>query len=184
LGVADLSIYEMVPAYNTFNNMGTYTQPVLITRVTDKFGRELKRFVSTSHVVMNEAKDYTMIQFLKGVTSAELNGTAAGLRSKFGLKGPMGGKTGTTQSNGDGWFMGIIPQLTGGIWVGGDESKIHSRNMTGGTSAAPIWGYFLQRVYADRSIGIDPDRDWPKPSGEVMEWDCDKFSSPIPPPGE
>ena len=178
LGVADLSLYEMLPAYNTFNNMGTYVAPVLITHITDKNGRELKRYVPVKRVVLDERKDYVVLNLLKGVTNGHLYGTASRLRYRYGLKGPMAGKTGTTQSNADGWFMGLVPQLTGGIWVGCDEPAIHFNNMAygmGAGSALPIWAYFMQKVYDDKKLGIDPNRDWVRPNGDIMEMDCDKF---------
>jgi penicillin-binding protein 1A len=187
LGTADISLNEMVPAFNTFNNKGVYIEPLLVTRIEDKNGNILQEFVPKTTDVLDEQKDYVMINMLKGVCNGSLYGTGSRLRYKFGLRGPMAGKTGTTQNNSDGWFMGLIPQLTGGVWVGAEDRAVHFTSMNLGQGAAmalPIWGYFLQKVYNDKSLAIDPTKDWDKPEGELgIEIDCSKYDSQ-PTPGE
>ncbi len=178
LGVADVSVYEMVAAYNTFNNKGTYVEPVLVTRITDKNGNLIQEFVPKTVDVLNEQKAYVMVDMLKSVTNG---GSGSRLRYRYNLRMPMGGKTGTTQNNSDGWYMGIIPQLTGGVWVGAEDRAVHFTSMNegqGASMALPIWGYFLQKVYADKSLGFDEKLDWQRPAGELgTELDCSKYEA-------
>jgi len=185
LGTADLSVFEMVSAFNTFNNKGSYIEPIYITSIEDKNGNVLQKFVPKTEDALDENKDYVMINMLKGVCNGALYGTGSRLRNKFNLRGPMAGKTGTTQNHSDGWYMGLIPQLTGGVWVGGEERAIHFNSMGNGQGAAlamPIWGYFLQKVYADKSLGITDDKDWEKPAGDIgVEMDCAKYETNKPP---
>jgi penicillin-binding protein 1A len=185
LGTTDLSVMEMVGAYNTFNNKGVHIDPLLVTRIEDKNGNVLQEFIPKTVEALDESKNYVMINMLKGVCNGGLYGTATRLRNRYKLQGPMAGKTGTTQNNSDAWFMGLIPQLTGGVWVGGEERAIHFNNMHFGQGAAlalPIWGYFLQKVYADKSLGFDPNRDWEKPAGDLgIEIDCAKYETTRPP---
>jgi penicillin-binding protein 1A len=184
LGTADLSVYEMVSAYNTFNNKGVYIEPIVVTKIEDKNGNVMQEFIPKTVDALDEMKDYVMINMLKGVCNGHLWGTATRLRSRYNLRGPMAGKTGTTQNHSDAWFMGLIPQLTGGVWVGGEERAIHFTSMNYGQGAAlalPIWGYFLQKVYADKTLGIDPNKDWEKPAGDIgIEMDCDKYETTKP----
>jgi len=181
LGTADLSVYEMVGAYNTFNNKGVYIKPQLVSRIEDKNGNVLEEFVPETVDALDESKNYVMLNMLKGVNNGALYGTGTRLRYKFNLRGPMAGKTGTTQNHSDAWYMGLIPQLTGGIWVGGEERAIHFDRMNNGQGAAlalPIWGFFLQKVYADKTLGFDPNRDWEKPAGDLgIEIDCTKYEN-------
>ncbi|MGZ5283806.1 MAG: penicillin-binding protein 1A [Bacteroidia bacterium] len=176
LGVADISVYEMVGAFNTFNNKGTYIEPTLVTRIEDKNGNLLQEFVPKTVDVLSEQKAYIMVDMLKAVVNG---GTGSRMRYRFNLRMPMGGKTGTTQNNSDGWYMGIIPQLTGGIWVGAEDRAVHFTDMKkgeGAEQALPIWGYFLQKVYADKSLGFDEKLDWKRPAGELgVELDCSKY---------
>jgi len=185
LGTADLSVFEMVSAFNTFNNKGSYIEPIYITSIEDKNGNVLQKFVPKTVDALDENKDYVMINMLKGVCNGSLYGTGSRLRSKFNLRGPMAGKTGTTQNHSDGWYIGLIPQLTGGVWVGGEERAIHFNSMGNGQGASlalPIWGYFLQKVYADKSLGITDDKDWEKPPGDIgVEMDCAKYETNKPP---
>ncbi|RYD82910.1 MAG: PBP1A family penicillin-binding protein [Sphingobacteriales bacterium] len=176
LGVADISVYEMVAAYNTFNNKGTYIDPILVSRIEDKNGNIIQEFVPKTVDVLNEQKAYIMVDMMKAVTNG---GTGSRLRYKFNLRMPMAGKTGTTQNNSDGWYMGLIPQLTGGVWVGAEDRAVHFTSMNEGQGAAmalPIWGYFLQKVYADKSLNFDEKLDWQRPAGELgVEIDCSKY---------
>lgn len=151
LGTASVSVLEMVNAYSVFANRGKYVEPIYITSITDNSGKvledfqhELKPFVALS----KETSDM-MIHMLKRVVN---EGTGAGLRTKYGLKNDIAGKTGTTQSNTDGWFIGITPRLVVGCWVGGDDPRIHFKSTAqgqGASTALPIVGRFLQQVNRD-----------------------------------
>ncbi len=176
LGTPDISVYEMTGAYSTFVNHGTYTKPQYITRITDNQGTLIQEFQSKQVEVINESVAYVMCRMLQNVVDI---GTARRIRFKYNLKGELGGKTGTTQSNTDGWFMGITPQLCGGCWVGGEDRIIRFRSMQFGQGAAmalPIWAYFLQSVYADKSLGVTPDAHFQPPIEMNIEIDCAKYN--------
>jgi len=154
LGTADLTLYEMVGAMNTFANKGVYTQPIFITRIEDKNGNVIANFIPRQDEAMSEETAYLMLTLMKGVVES---GTGARLRYRYGLSNPIAGKTGTTQNNSDGWFMGITPDLVTGVWVGGDDRSIRFRNMSlgqGANMALPIWALFMKRVYADKTLKI------------------------------
>lgn len=175
LGTADISVYEMVGALSTFANKGTYIEPIFITRIEDKNGKVLEQFFPKTNEVFNEDKAYVMIQLMRGVVDY---GTGVRLRYKYGLRNPIAGKTGTTQNNSDGWFIGLTPELVAGVWVGGDERSIHFNTLEmgqGATMALPIWGKFFQKAYADKSLKIYQG-DFPRPAylGDI-ELDCSKY---------
>lgn len=177
LGVPDISVYEMTGAYGTFANQGTYTQPQYLIRVEDNKGAVIQDF-TTKHVeVISEQVAYVMVRMLENVVNY---GTAERIRGRYGIQSEMGGKTGTTQDNTDGWFMGIIPQLVGGCWVGGDDRIIRFKSMfygQGANMALPVWAYFIQSCYADKSLNISADAHFPLPEGEMtIETDCSKYN--------
>lgn len=154
LGTADLTLYEMVGAMNTYANKGVYTQPVFITRIEDKNGNVIANFIPRQDEAMSEETAYLMLTLMKGVVES---GTGARLRYRYGLRNPIAGKTGTTQNNSDGWFMGITPDLVTGVWVGGDDRTIRFRSTSlgqGANMALPIWALFMRRVYADKTLKI------------------------------
>jgi len=173
LGVMDANVYDMVSAFNVFNNKGLYVEPQIITRIEDKNGKVLETFIPPTKPVMNDKYSYIMLDMLKGVVN---HGTGYRLRGTYKVTAPTAGKTGTTQNNSDGWFMAMIPQLTGGIWVGAEDRAVHFNSMKDGQGAAmalPIWAYFIQKVYADKSCGIDPLKDWERPKEDLgVEIDC------------
>jgi penicillin-binding protein 1A len=177
LGTPDISVFEMVAANATFVNKGTYVQPTFITRIEDKNGKVLEEFVPTTDEVFSEEKAYTMIQLMRGVVD---RGTGSRLRSRFNLMNEIAGKTGTTQNNADGWFMGLTPDLVAGCWVGGEERSVHFNNINegqGASMALPIWGKFFQKVYADKSLKISKN-GFPKPSNMGnIELDCSAYDS-------
>ena len=179
LGVPDISVYEMVGAYGTFANKGVYNKPFYIDRICDSRGTVLQQFNTKKVEVVNEGVAYVMVKMLENVVNA---GTGARLRGRYGIKGEVGGKTGTTQNNTDGWFMSITPQLCGGVWVGGDDRIIRFRSILygqGASMALPIWGYFLQSVYADKSLGIDETATFESPADDFgIETDCSKYKQP------
>ncbi|HXA01359.1 MAG TPA: transglycosylase domain-containing protein [Cytophagaceae bacterium] len=179
LGVCDVSLYEMVGAYGTFANEGVYTEPFFITRIEDKNGNVLQEFIPKTVEAINEETAYMMIYMLRGATE-EKGGTALGL-NQFGLLwqgGEIGGKTGTTQNYSDGWFIGVVPKLVAGAWVGGDDRCIHFRSMDlgqGARMAMPIWGLFMQKIFKDKSLGIK-QAAFAKPSKPLsVELDCKKY---------
>ncbi len=175
LGTPDISVFEMVAANATFANRGTYIQPTFVTRIEDKNGKVLEEFFPTSDEVMSEEKAYVMIQLMRGVVDY---GTGARLRGKYKLTNEIAGKTGTTQNNADGWFMGLTPELVAGCWTGGEDRSIHFNSTAegqGASMALPIWGKFFQKVYADPKLKVSKG-GFPKPAnmGDI-ELDCSKY---------
>lgn len=180
LGTADVSVYEMVAAYSTFANKGVYTEPQYILRIEDKNGVVLQDFVPRKVEAISEETAYLMLNLMQGVT---LYGTGARLRgSKYGFTNPIAGKTGTTQNNSDGWFMGITPELVSGVWSGCEDRAVHFRTTQlgqGANVALPIWGLYMKKVYAD------PDLNYSKGGFEApekplgVELDCSKYKNPV-----
>ncbi len=175
LGTPDISVFEMVAANATFANKGTYIQPTFITRIEDKNGKVLEEFFPTTDEVMSEEKAYVMIQLMRGVVDY---GTGARLRGKYKLFNEIAGKTGTTQYNADGWFIGLTPELVAGCWTGGEERSVHFNSTNegqGASMALPIWGKFFQKVYADPHLKVSKN-GFPKPANMGnIELDCSKY---------
>ena len=166
LGSSDITIFEMLGAYSTFANYGNYIKPEMIWRIEDANGRVIKEVKNEQKEVMNEKYAYSMIEMMKGV--AEF-GTASGELGRRGIsKGvEIAGKTGTTQNNSDGWFMGITPNLATGVWVGWEDRATHFRSTgegQGAKMALPIWAIYMKKVWADKKLGISPDDKFVKPS--------------------
>lgn len=167
LGTFDLSVYEMVGAYSTFSNKGVWVEPIFITKIEDKNGVILEKFIPESNEAMSEKTADLMVRLLQGVvdgvyspTAKNKMGTGIRLRRTYGFKNEIGGKTGTTQNQSDGWFMGITPNLVTGVWTGCEDRSVHFRdikNGQGANMALPIFAEFMQRVYADTlNSGIYP----------------------------
>ena len=178
LGTADINVFEMVAANSTFANKGTYIQPTFITRIEDKNGKVLEEFIPNTDEVFSEEKAYTMIQLMRGVVDG---GTGSRLRSRHKLMNQIAGKTGTTQKNADGWFMGITPELVAGAWVGGEDRSVHFNSMVegqGATMALPIWGKFFSKVYADKNLKVSKG-EFPRPKNlnPNLELDCSKYDA-------
>lgn len=175
LGTPSLSVYEMTAAHCTFTNKGVYTEPVVITRIEDKSGNVLEEFVPKTHEVMNEQTAYTMINLMEGVVRY---GSGIRLKYRYKLEPPMAGKTGTTQNQSDGWFIGHTPDLVTGVWVGCEDRAAHFRTIVegqGASMALPIWALYMKQVYDDKSIEISTGA-FEKPEGEMtVEIDCDKY---------
>lgn len=164
LGTADIQLFEMLRAYSMFPNRGFNTEPIFISRIEDKNGNVLQSFESESKQVISEVDAYTMYKMMQGVVDY---GTGGAMRWKYGITSDMGGKTGTTNANTDGWFMGYTPQILAGSWVGCDDPFLHLSNgwTNGGNDMAmPEWAYFMQKVYADKKLGIDPKAVFQKPA--------------------
>ncbi|MFO0322943.1 MAG: penicillin-binding protein 1A [Bacteroidota bacterium] len=177
LGTPDISVFEMVAANATFANKGTYIQPTYITRIEDKNGVILEEFVPNTDEVFSEQHAYAMIQLMRGVIDY---GTGTRLRSQYNLRNEIAGKTGTTQNNADGWFMGLTPELVAGCWTGGEERSVHFNSINegqGASMALPIWGKFFQKIYADKSLKMTKAAfKVPVNMGDV-ELDCSKYDA-------
>ncbi len=176
LGVPDISVYEMTGAYSVFANKGVYSQPQYLLRITDNKGSLIQEFTGKHSEVISEQVSYVMTRMLENVVNY---GTAQRLRFKYNLTAEIGGKTGTTQNNTDGWFMGITPQIAAGCWVGGDDRIIRFRSMfygQGASMALPVYALFLKACYADKSLNISPAATFPVPDGDLgIETDCSKY---------
>lgn len=204
LGVADISLYEMVGANATMANKGVWIEPTMFTRIEDKFGNVIVDVRPKTNEAMSEETAYVMLDLMKGVVDAEYNkcigdkrkargkspryrqgtgmrlrGTISESRPYVGHRYPIAAKTGTTQNNSDGWFMGLTPDLVTGVWVGADERAIRfsTTNMgQGANTALPVWGYYMQKVHADKSLKIS-DGDFEKPEKPLtIELDCIKYN--------
>lgn len=163
LGVPDISLYEMLQAYTMFPTGGTNVKPLFITKIEDKDGNVLKSFVPAQKELINRHTAFKMVRMMQGVVDI---GTAKRIRYKYKLEGEIAGKTGTTNNQADAWFIGYTPQLLAGAWVGCDDRYLRfgTTNLGQGAAAAlPIWAYFMQRVYADPSLGIKPDAKFEEP---------------------
>lgn len=165
LGPCEVSVQEMVDAYTTFPNKGIRIEPLYVTRIEDNNGNVLGTFVPKTHEVISETTAYKMIYMLRNVID---HGTGVRLRFRYGLKAALGGKTGTSQNNSDGWFVGFTPSLVSGCWVGAEDRSIHFEEMANGQGAAtalPIVGIYLQKVFADPDLGYTEDEVF-----DVPEW--------------
>ncbi len=153
LGPADISVAEMVDAYTAFPNKGIRVDPLYVTRIEDANGNAIATFNPQMHEIFSESTAHKMIYMLRSVVDG---GTGGRIRSRFGLTMPMGGKTGTTQNNSDGWFMGFTPSLVSGVWVGGEDRSIHFDGIAegqGASMALPIWALYMKKVMSDSSLG-------------------------------
>lgn len=175
LGVCDISLHEMVGAMSTFANQGVYIKPMFITKIEDKNGNVIEYFETEKVEAMDEVTAYKMIELMKGVVQS---GTGVRLKYKYGFRNPIAGKTGTTQNQSDGWFMGITPDLTTGIWTGAEDRSVHFRTIAlgqGSNMALPVWALYMQKVYADSTLNISKG-DFDKPLSDVaLEFDCELY---------
>lgn len=165
LGPNDVSVKEMVSAYSAFANNGMRVDPVFVTAIADNNGNIISEFTPHHTEVISEKAYYKILTMLLNVVN---EGTAYRVRSRFGLTAEMGGKTGTTNYNADGWFMGFTPQLVSGTWVGGEERYIHFNTMAYGQGAAmalPIYGRYMQKVYGDKTLPYTQDAKFEIPGG-------------------
>ena len=165
LGPCEVSVQEMVDAYTTFPNKGIRVEPMYVTRIEDNNGNVLATFVPKTHEIINETTSYKIIYMLRNEMD---HGTGVRARFRYGLKAPMGGKTGTSQNHSDGWFVGFTPSLVSGVWVGGEDRSIHFDNMSAGQGAnmaLPIWAIYMQKVYADEELGYSVEEQF-----DVPEW--------------
>ena len=174
VGSADLNVYEMVSAYNSFPSKGEYVSPMFVTRIEDSMGNVLGEFgASPKHEAVSEYTAYLMANLMQGVVNS---GTGIRLRAKYGLKGEIAGKTGTTNDQSDGWFIGYTPSLTAGVWVGAEDRQVHFESLTlggGSNMALPIWGIFMKKVLEDGTLGISETDRFVAPSGISLDLNCD-----------
>ncbi len=192
LGTADLSVYEMVAAYSSFANKGVYNKPVMVTRIEDKNGTTLFQFTPESRDVLSEEIAYVTVKLLEGVTES---GSGQRLRHTFAanqsvykevvtdypyeFSNPIAGKTGTTQNQSDGWFMGMVPNLVTGVWVGAEDRATHFRTITygqGATMALPIWAIYMKSCYNDTSLDISTS-EFEEPEHLSIEVNCLKYQN-------
>lgn len=189
LGSVDLKLSEMVGAYSTFANQGIYTKPVMITSIEDKNGVILYQFVPETRDVISKEAAFVTINLMEGVTRA---GSGIRLRTgpsnKYSIKNvvtghpyyfdnPIAGKTGTTQNQSDGWFMGIVPNLCTGVWVGGDDRATHFKGTEfgqGATMALPVWALYMKKCYADKTLKVSKAA-FEQPENLTIEIDCKEF---------
>ncbi|MBC7493702.1 MAG: transglycosylase domain-containing protein [Flavobacterium sp.] len=184
LGAVDITVQDMVAAYSTFANQGVYIKPQFISRIEDKNGGVIYEPIPESHDVLNKDIAFAVIKLLEGVTEG---GSGERLRTQGGGSGdnrwtgypymftnPIAGKTGTTQNQSDGWFIGMVPNLVTGIWVGCEDRSARFKSITygqGATAALPIWGYFMKKCYADKDLNISTD-EFDKPDNMTIKVDC------------
>ena len=173
LGPADLRLYEMVAAYNTFSNKGVYVEPFLVTRIEDNSGNLLGAFSPRKREAIGDRTAYLMVNLLQGVVN---EGTAIRIRALYMPQGAVAGKTGTTNDQADGWFMGITPRLTAGVWVGAEDRQVHFESLAlggGSNMALPIWGIFMKKVMSDPSLGFSVEDQFVAPPGFDISLECD-----------
>ena len=193
LGSPDISLFEMVGAYGTFANKGIYVEPIMVTSIEDKNGTVVYEVVPETKDVLSEETAYVTLSLMKGVTESgsgqrlrhsgaeENNYTYKSIVTGYPYQftNPIAGKTGTTQNQSDGWFMGIVPNLVTGVWVGGEDRSIHFEDIAfgqGASMALPIWALYMRDVYANENLGISKD-DFEAPENVTIPIDCDKFDS-------
>ena len=172
VGPADLTLWEMVAAYNTFPSRGVYVTPLFVTRIEDRQGNVLSEFTNRKREAIAESTAYLMVNLMEGVVQG---GTASRLRYRYNLTGEIAGKTGTTNDNSDGWFIGYTPTLVAGVWTGAEDRQVHFQSITYGQGAhmsLPTWGIFMKKVLADGTLGISADDRFVAPAGEFSGLDC------------
>ncbi|MFQ3173562.1 MAG: penicillin-binding protein 1A, partial [Flavobacterium sp.] len=188
LGAVDITVEDMVAAYGTFANQGVYTKPQFLTRIEDKSGVIIYEPIPESHDVLNKDIAFAIVKLLEGVTEG---GSGNRLRTDGGGYGynritgypykftnPIAGKTGTTQNQSDGWFMGMVPNLVTGVWVGNEDRSARFKSITygqGATAALPVWGYFMKLCYADPELKVSKG-EFERPANLSIKVDC--YSAP------
>lgn len=173
VGPADITVMEMVSAYNTFPSRGVNISPMMVTRIEDHDGNVLGNFAPRKRESISESTAYLMVNLMQGVVN---EGTAGRLKWKYGMNGQVAGKTGTTNDQSDGWFIGYTPKLTAGAWVGAEDRQVHFESLAlggGSNMALPIWGIFMKKVIEDGTLGITLDDKFISPPGLVLNLDCD-----------
>ena len=174
VGAPEVQIYNMVASYNTFASGGVFANPQYVSRIEDSDGKVITSVSANKREAISPSLAYTMIKMMQGVVN---EGTAIRLRSVYGLHGEIAGKTGTTNDNSDGWFIGYTPKITAGVWVGGENPQIHFSSLAdggGSNMALPIWGIWYRKCLADPALGFtDLDTFKAPPGGTIESFDCD-----------
>jgi len=177
VGAAEIKLSEMVGAYGTFANKGVYSEPIVVTRLEDKNGNVLATLKSKKREVISEGTAYRMISLMRGVIQI---GTSTSIKWKYKLTNDIAGKTGTTNNNSDAWFIGYVPNLVTGVWVGGEERSIRfgsGATGQGASAALPIWALYMQRVYKDSKLEVSKANFEPPQSSDGSQADCGKSES-------
>ena len=172
VGPADLTLCEMVSAFNTFPSKGVYSDPLFVTRIEDNDGNVLAEFTNKHTEAISDRTAYLMVNLMEGVID---HGTGVRLRNKYKLKGEIGGKTGTTNDNSDGWFIGYTPKITAGVWVGGEDRMVHFNQLalgSGSNMALPVWGIFMQKCLKDPYLDISELDTFDAPVGMNLDLSC------------
>ncbi len=199
LGTPEFNVYEMVGAYGTFANQGVYVKPVMVTRIEDRNGTVLYEYTPETKDVLSKDVAYAMVELLKGVTQS---GSGVRLRGNYNTNttvykeiitgypyeftNPIAGKTGTTQNNSDGWFMGMVPNLVTGVWVGGEDRSTHFRSITygqGASMALPIWALYRRQNYEDPELNVSKE-DFEEPEELSIRIDCSQTEEELEEPDE
>ncbi len=172
VGAADISVYEMVAAYNTFPSKGVYVTPMFVTRIEDNQGNLLSEFTNKKREAISDQTAYLMATMMQGVVNG---GTASRLRARYGLTGQIAGKTGTTNDNSDGWFIGYTPTITAGAWVGCEDRQVHFNSTAlgqGSNAALPIWALWMKKVLKDGRLGVSESDRFIAPAEMTVSGDC------------
>jgi penicillin-binding protein 1A len=180
LGAVEITVQEMVAALSTFANEGQYVKPEIITRIEDKNGVVIFEVVPETKDVVNKGVAYAVIKLMQGVVESGtgrrlgFGGSSGVANYKYAFTNDIAGKTGTSQNNSDGWFMGMVPNLAAGVWVGCEDRSAHFRRTAygqGATMALPIWGIFMDKCYKDKSLNISQEH-FPRPADMSIKVDC------------
>ncbi len=177
VGSADVPVYQMVSAFNTYPGQGVFAEPLFVTRIEDKNGNVLSTFTSRKREAISEKTAYLMVNLMQGVVN---EGTAARIRYKYVPKGDVAGKTGTTNDQSDGWFIGYLPKLTAGVWVGAEDRQVHFAGLAlggGSNMALPIWGIFMKKVLEDGTLGVTKEDQFTIPDGFDVVLNCNGTDS-------
>lgn len=172
VGSADVRVFDMVAAYNTFPSEGTFIYPQYITRIEDNSGRVISEVATQKRQALSASTAFTMVNLMKGVIN---EGTGARLRAAYGLRGEIAGKTGTTNDNSDGWFIGYTPEITAGVWVGGEDRQIHFNSLalgSGSNMALPIWGIWMKKCLGDPETNLHESATFRVPAAGSPSMDC------------
>ena len=173
VGPADIAPYEMVCAFNTFPSKGVYVSPMYVRSIEDNQGNVLTECSNTRREAISERTAFLMVNLMQNVVN---HGTGYRLRSVYALKGEIAGKTGTTNDNSDGWFIGYTPSITAGVWVGGEDRQIHFHSLAlggGSNMALPIWGIWMKKCLADPETGLREDETFVAPGGLSLDLACE-----------
>ena len=174
-GTSGMSVEEMVSAYATFANKGINTTPLYVKRIEDKNGNILATFQPELTESISEQTAFLMLNLMQGVINF---GTGARLRYRYNFEAQISGKTGTSQNHSDGWFIGIVPRLITGVWVGAEDRSVHFDELymgSGTNMALPVWAHYMQKVYADSTLAITQEELFEEPAEFNIVLDCDRY---------